>query len=128
MIEDLYNLIDLAEKKELSVFVNNSDLNWLEEKVKYISPTLRERISEIYEEYVDLIKILFTIEDKEEFLKKVKYYRDNFSHAIKKHDTIDNEDLFWTVEKLHLFVKLVFLTRLGFTNECIKRLYIPKNV
>lgn len=127
VMNDIKTLIKLGKEAKLSVFTEKSDLSWLKERVNHKSPTLIERINETYQEYKNIIEVLARIEEKEEFSKKIKYYRDDFSHAKSKYETIDNLDLFWKVEKLHLFVKLIFLTRLGFTNENIKRLFVPDN-
>ena len=39
---------------------------------------------------------------------KIRNYRNDFSHALKKYNKIDNHDLFWINEKFDLFVKLIF--------------------
>jgi hypothetical protein len=86
--------------------------------------TLRERITEVFEYYSQILPYLsIKIGTRETFTDKVVRIRNALTHGNLRSDEIDNTDLFWLCKDLQLLLQLCFLSQLGFSNEEIKKIY-----
>lgn len=101
------------------------DRKWLEDTINNRPPVSTiGRLIEICEKYQDILLQISNIRDTDEFAKDVTRYRDRFAHGGVISKEIADEHLFWTIQRLHLILKLLILSHLGFSNREILSLLI----
>jgi hypothetical protein len=110
-----------------SISMDHNDKTWLENAIRSRNTlSLTKRIIEVYQRYEDIIPKLSNMDCKSRFAKEVTSYRNRFAHGEIISDKTSDEHLFWTVERLHFLLKLLFLSKLGYSNKEIEQLLIYK--
>jgi hypothetical protein len=63
------------------------------------------------------------IGEKNDFIDKIVHYRNKLTHGSETLIMTEDNDLFWQYKNLQLILQLCILSRLGFDNEKIKKIY-----
>jgi hypothetical protein len=95
---------------------------WAKQKGQLVA---KEKIEEIYEQFHYILPFLsMKIGDKKDFIDKIIDYRNKLTHGSRMSIKKEANDLFWQYKNLQLMLQLCILTRIGFDNEQIRKIYL----
>jgi hypothetical protein len=112
---------DVIDKSNLSKNYKEEFKKWAKHRGRLVA---KEKIEEIYQQFHDILPLLSTkIGEKNDFIDKIVHYRNKLTHGSETLIMTEDNDLFWQYKNLQLILQLCILSRLGFDNEKIKKIY-----
>jgi hypothetical protein len=118
------NLIQKVEKFD---FLKN-EKDKLKDFIKNFGKNLssRERIEEIYDQFAHFLPVLSSkIETRNKFIRKIVDIRNDLVHGNVHPEDLDKDNgLFWQCKNLQLMLQLCILSKIGFNNQQIKKIYL----
>lgn len=115
-------LLEKVTTCKFSKFEKEKLKEWIKEKSEL---SFKERFEEIYNQFSEILPYLsHTIGDQSNFVKKVVKFRNDISHGNIPYNKINNNNLFWLNQDLHLLLQLCILSKMAFSMDEINEFYL----
>ena len=113
--EELQEKFDIIPEELKQKFRDNLNLSY--------QPTLKDRLQGLWHDYKSILKLLFSPEEYENFIKKIKNTRDYYTHYVEtKKEIIENRELPLYINLLLYILEICFLFETGLSEERIKKI------
>mgnify|MGYP000915944421 CR=1 FL=1 len=113
--EEIQEKFDINPEELKQKFRDNLNLSY--------QPTLRDRLQGLWHDYKPVLELVFSPEEYEIFIKKIKNTRDYYTHYLEtRKEIIEQKDLNLFIYLLLFILEVCFLYETGLSEEKIRKI------